>query len=110
MVGPLGEGFLESGEADPLLGVDAATVPAVRVVKVPAETLLVFYTDGVIYHHRDVDLGLKQLVNAAIFAHHYAALSAAPVIERQMFLTGPNHDDAAILTARAPSLRMRDAR
>jgi len=106
----LGEHFIELGTGNLLLGVDAAAVPTVHVVDVPAGTLVVFYTDGVIDRRRDATLGPKALLSAAAFAHHYSALSAASVIERQMFLTGPNNDDAAILTARAPSMRLDGAR
>jgi serine phosphatase RsbU (regulator of sigma subunit) len=107
MVWPFGQRFLEIGGGDFLLGIDADAHPAVHVVKVPADTLLVFYTDGVIEHARDAILGQAQLLDAAAFAHHYSALPAAPVIERQMSLTGSNHDDAAILAVRAPAARTR---
>jgi serine phosphatase RsbU (regulator of sigma subunit) len=109
LTGPRGQQFLGCDHADLLLGIDANAVPAVHVVTVPADALLVLYTDGVTDGQRDASLGQEQLLHASSFAHHYSALSAAPVIERQMFLTGPNLDDAAILTARAPSLRMHGA-
>ena len=40
--------------------------------------------------------------DAAIFATKFSMLPTAAVIEKQMFLTGSNHDDAAILTAWTP--------
>jgi serine phosphatase RsbU (regulator of sigma subunit) len=90
-----------------LLGVDSGIVPALHVVKLPAESLLVLYTDGVVEREREAMRGQAQLLTAASFAHHYSALPAASVIERQMSLTGSNHDDAAILTVRAPAAQFR---
>jgi hypothetical protein len=64
--------------------------------------LLVFYTDGVTEHQRKPLEGAAELCNAAIFARKFSALPSAAVIEKQMFLTGANRDDAAILTAWTP--------
>jgi serine phosphatase RsbU (regulator of sigma subunit) len=106
LAGAFGEYFLEFGNGDLLLGMSKAAIAQLHVVTIPAETLLVLYTDGIIERQRDVILGQRQLRNAATLAYRSSALSAAPVIERQMFLAGSSHDDAALLTARAPSPRM----
>jgi hypothetical protein len=48
-----------------------------------------------------------------IFAYNVKHLASAAVIERQMFLTGSNFDDSAILTAwtlGAPIMRGRSTR
>jgi serine phosphatase RsbU (regulator of sigma subunit) len=99
IAGPLGTLFLEYPQADVPLGIMAEITPALHVVSVPAATLLVLYTDGVSEHDRKPIHGEVQLRDAVIFAYKAKHLAAAAVIERQMFLTGPNLDDAAILTA-----------
>jgi len=109
MAGISGERFLDFGDGDLLLGVKAAATRTVHVVKVPAETLLVLYTDGVVEYRRDTIGAQKRLREAATVAHYHSRLPAAQVIEGQMFLNGSNADDASILTARTPGLRFRNA-
>jgi serine phosphatase RsbU (regulator of sigma subunit) len=99
VAGPFGALFLEYPEADLPLGIVAEIAPELHVVSVPAETLLVLYTDGVSEHDRKPMQGELQLREAAIFAYNAKHLASAAVIERQMFLSGSNLDDAAILTA-----------
>jgi hypothetical protein len=113
MAGPFGALFLEYAATDLPLGVMAEIAPAVHVVSVPAATLLVFYTDGVSERDRKPIEGEAQLRDAAMFAYKADHLASAGVIERQMFLTGSNLDDAAILTAwtlGAPIMRGKSAR
>jgi serine phosphatase RsbU (regulator of sigma subunit) len=113
MAGPFGVLFLEYPEADFPLGIMAEIAPALHVVSVPAATLLVFYTDGVSEHGRKPIEGESQLRDAAMFAYKASHLASAAVIERQMFLTGSNLDDAAILAAwtlGAPIMRGKSAR
>jgi hypothetical protein len=74
-----------------------------REVIVPPGTLLVFYTDGVTEHDCTPLQGAAELRDAAIFATKFSALPTASVIEKQMFLTGSNIDDAAILAAWTPA-------
>jgi len=102
MTGPGGTAFLEFSDSDLPLGVEADLVPGLRVVSMPAATLLVFYTDGVSERERKPLLGAAQLHAAAIFAHKLSTLQTAGIIEEQMLLTGSNDDDAAILTAWMP--------
>jgi serine phosphatase RsbU (regulator of sigma subunit) len=104
IVGPLGAVFLEFPQADLPLGVVAEIVPTLHAVSVPAATLLVLYTDGVSEHARKPIQGEAQLRDAAVFAYQTSHLLSAAVIERQMFLTGSNLDDAAILTAWTPGV------
>jgi sigma-B regulation protein RsbU (phosphoserine phosphatase) len=99
MAGPFGALFLEFPGADLPLGVAEEIVPALHVVNVPPATLLVFYTDGVSERDRKPLEGEAQLRDAVMFAYNASHLASAAVIERQMFLTGSNMDDAAILTA-----------
>jgi serine phosphatase RsbU (regulator of sigma subunit) len=102
MTGVGGPVYLSFHDSDLPLGVTAELVPALRVIRIPADTLLVFYTDGVTEHDCQPLTGEVQLSEAAAFAYKYTALPSASVIERQMFLTGSNRDDAAILTLRTP--------
>lgn len=99
ITGPYGTSFLESASADLPLGIEDGFMPALRVVSVPPASLLVFYTDGVSERERKPLQGAVELHAAAIFAYELSRLPAAAVIEKQMFLTGSNYDDAAILTA-----------
>lgn len=102
LAGLFGASFLEFSHADLPLGIVAEMLPVLHVVNVPAATLLVLYTDGVSERgHKPID-GEVQLREAAIFAYSASHLLSAGVIERQMFLTGSNADDAAILTAWTP--------
>jgi serine phosphatase RsbU (regulator of sigma subunit) len=102
MVSPRETAYLEYAESDLPLGVEEPFLPAIQQVDVPASTLLVFYTDGVTEHERKPLQGATELRDASIFASKFADLSPASVIEKQMFLTGSNRDDAAILTAWTP--------
>jgi hypothetical protein len=104
MVGPFGALFLEFPKADLPLGIVAEIVPTVHVVNVPAATLLVMYTDGVTDCRRNPIQGESQLRDAVMFAYQVSHLLSAEVVERQMFLTGSNLDDAAILTAWTPGI------
>jgi len=104
MAGPLGVLFLESPQADLPLGIAAEIVPTLHLVNVPASSLLVLYTDGVSESSRKPLEGEVQLRDAALFAYQASHLLSAGVIERQMFLTGSNLDDAAILTAWTPGV------
>jgi serine phosphatase RsbU (regulator of sigma subunit) len=101
MAGPDGSRLLEFPDCDLPLGVGTTAIP-MHTIGLPPDTLLVFYTDGVTEHQRDPLGGEEQLRHATSFAYRYASLPSALVIERQMFLTGPNRDDAAILTAWTP--------
>jgi serine phosphatase RsbU (regulator of sigma subunit) len=104
MAGPFGAVFLEFPQADLPLGIVGEIVPSLHVVSVPAASLLVFYTDGVSERGRKPIQGEAQLRDAAMFAYQASHLLSAGVIERQMFLTGSNLDDAAILTAWTPGV------
>jgi serine phosphatase RsbU (regulator of sigma subunit) len=111
MAGLLGALFLDFPHTDLPLGIVAEIAPTIHVVNVPASSLLVFYTDGVSERGRKPIEGEAQLRDAAMFAFQASHLLSAGVIERQMFLTGSNLDDAAILTAWTPGLPvMRETR
>jgi serine phosphatase RsbU (regulator of sigma subunit) len=94
--------FLEYAESDLPLGIEDPFLPVLRELGVPPGTLLVFYTDGVTEHKRKPLQGAAELRDAAIFAMQFSLVPTASVIEKQMFLSGSNRDDAAILTAWTP--------
>jgi serine phosphatase RsbU (regulator of sigma subunit) len=102
LAGPHATVYLEYPDSDLPLGIEARYMPVLREVHVPAASLLVFYTDGVTENERKPLQGAAELREAAIFAANFSALPTADVIEKQMFLTGSNIDDAAILTAWTP--------
>jgi serine phosphatase RsbU (regulator of sigma subunit) len=104
MTSPGSAFFLEFPDADFPLGIEDVLEPALRVVTVPAEALLVFYTDGVSEHEMKPLQGAAELHAASAIAYGLSTLPAAAVIERQMLLTGSNRDDAAILTAWMPAV------
>jgi serine phosphatase RsbU (regulator of sigma subunit) len=103
LTGLLGPSYLEFPQADLPLGIVAQILPALRVVNIPPASLLVLYTDGVSERGRKPIDGEAQLRDAAAFAYSASHLLSAGVIERQMFLTESNIDDAAILTAWTPA-------
>jgi serine phosphatase RsbU (regulator of sigma subunit) len=104
MASPFGAVFLEFPQADLPLGIVPEIAPTVHIVSVPVATLLVLYTDGVSERGRKPIQGEAELRDAAAFAYQTSHLLSAAVIERQMFLTGSNLDDAAILTAWTPGV------
>jgi serine phosphatase RsbU (regulator of sigma subunit) len=94
--------FLEFSATDMPLGLQPELWPELHHISVPSAAMLVFYTDGVSEHERTALHGAAQLSNAAVFAYRFPELATAGVIERQMFLTGSNGDDVAILAAWTP--------
>jgi serine phosphatase RsbU (regulator of sigma subunit) len=103
MVSPGEARFLELPAKDLPLGVEPGLPPAVQVVEVSTDVLLVFYTNGVTERERDVLRGATHLRDAVLFAYGNPDLPSASVIERQMNMLTSNRDDAAILTARVSS-------
>jgi serine phosphatase RsbU (regulator of sigma subunit) len=95
--------YMEFSATDLPLGFHAELWPQLHHIRVPAAAMLVFYTDGVSEHERTAQRGATQLADAAIFAYRFPELATAGVIERQMFLTGSNCDDVAILAAWTPA-------
>lgn len=91
--------FLQSGEAGLLLGVDPNATTTLHEVALPTSSLLVFYTDGVTEHKKDVLQGTQDLLDAATDAYEAPSFQKAERIEKKMYLNGFNRDDVAILTA-----------
>jgi serine phosphatase RsbU (regulator of sigma subunit) len=99
LAGSGGASYLEYPVADLPLGVEARLLPELHHVKVPAASLLVFYTDGVTEYDRRPLTGAAQLHDASLFAYELPALQAARVIEKRMRIGRGLRDDAAILAA-----------
>ena len=110
MCGPSGAIYLEYTRNDVPLGVEDEWLPLVRTVTVPAASLLVLYTDGVNERRSDPLGEAAKLRAAALFAYQVPSFDTAAVIEKQMFLTGVNRDDAAILTAQMPAAHVPNER
>jgi serine phosphatase RsbU (regulator of sigma subunit) len=101
-----GGAFLQQLPADLPLGVYPAYSAADYVVAVPADALLVFYTDGITEHRRDPICGEAELVVAARVVHARPEINAARAIARRVFLTSRGDDDAAAIALRTlPSRR-----
>ena len=103
IAGPAGTAFLEFPDSDLPLGITPDLEPKLRLISVPASTLLVLYTDGVTEHERQSLLGGAELRDAASTAYRSAASVPASVIEQQMLLANSNRDDIAIVTAQTPA-------
>lgn len=100
--------LIQSGGASLLLGNMPGALPlgiqsdyrcAVNFVTVPAGSLLIFYTDGIVERNRDVIDGERQLILAAAHVYRYPYLSPAKAIAHA--LTGGEYDlddDASVLT------------
>jgi serine phosphatase RsbU (regulator of sigma subunit) len=102
LAGSHGTLFLEYPNPDLPLGIERAFMPTTHEVSLPAATLIVFYTDGVSESGRDPVKGSIQLRAAAQFVRDFPELPPATTIETMTLPTGPNFDDAAILTVRTP--------
>lgn len=99
IAGAFGAHYIELGPADLPLGVSPAFEPALHTMIIPAETLVVLYTDGVTEHGRDAIAGADELSNAALATYHFAKAPIASEIANFMGLNVSQEDDAAILTA-----------
>ena len=95
-----GEGFLSPPVGDLPLGIFRKYRSADYVVAVPEEALIVFYTDGVVEHRRNILRGERELVEASRAVRDLAVPDAAWAIADRVFKKGRGHDDAAIVTLR----------
>lgn len=95
-----GEGFLSPPVGDLPLGIFRKYRSADYVVAVPEGALIVFYTDGVVEHRRDILRGERELVEICRDVRGLAVPDAAAEIAHRIFKKGRGHDDAAIVTLR----------
>ena len=101
-------GFLAPSVGDLPLGVFRKHRAADYVVALPADALIVLYTDGVTEHERDLLRGELELVEACRAAYDAPVPDLATVIAEHVFQRGRGHDDAAVTALRElpPSSRL----
>ncbi|HET9731746.1 MAG TPA: SpoIIE family protein phosphatase [Acidimicrobiales bacterium] len=88
------------GPAELLLGFDAAADRSDHHVELGPGTTLVFYSDGLVEHHRqDIDAGLQRLLAAGAEAAHLPLEQLCDALLREV--QPANEDDIVILAARA---------
>lgn len=95
-----GEGFLLPPVGDLPLGVCPRYRSADYVVAVPEQSLIVFYTDGIVEHQRNILRGERELVAICRDVRGLGVSDAALAIADRVFKMGRGHDDAAIVTLR----------
>jgi serine phosphatase RsbU (regulator of sigma subunit) len=93
-------GFLGHAVGDLPLGIDPKHRAAKHVVPLPAEVMIVLYTDGVIEHNRDSLSGKCELVEACRAVYDHPVRHAARAIARRVFQNVRGHDDAAVAVLR----------
>jgi serine phosphatase RsbU (regulator of sigma subunit) len=94
-------GFLTRGVGDLPLGAFPRHHAADRVVALPADALIVLYTDGVTEHERNSRRGECELTEACRALYDGPVQHLANAIAEQVFQTCRGHDDAAVATLRA---------
>ncbi|MGD0052028.1 MAG: PP2C family protein-serine/threonine phosphatase [Vulcanimicrobiaceae bacterium] len=92
--------FLQQSTSDLPLGVFPNHSAANYVVALPADALLVFYTDGITEHDRDPVLGEAELVAAARLMYGHPEPNVARAIAQLVFAGGRGQDDAATIALR----------
>jgi len=92
--------FLGQLPADLPLGIFARHHAANYVIALPADALLVMYTDGVTEHARDPIAGEDELVAAARWAYARPDPDAAAAIAERMLARVRGDDDAATIALR----------
>jgi serine phosphatase RsbU (regulator of sigma subunit) len=102
--------FLTRLHADVPLGVFATHGAADIELELPAEVLVVFYTDGVTERERDPIAGERDLIAAARAAYERPQAPAANAIAGHVFADCRGTDDAAILTIRTGARHVRHRR
>ena len=101
-----GQAFLDHAPADLPLGIFAKYRAADYVIALPAEAMLVFYTDGITEHERDPICGEMELAEAARRVFERPNVDAAQAIARQLLGKHPALDDAAAMVVRTPFTSM----
>ena len=95
-----GQAFLAHAPADLPLGIFAKYRAADYVIALPADAMLVFYTDGITEHDRDPIRGEMELADAARRVFERPNVDAARAIARQLLGKDPVLDDAATMVLR----------
>lgn len=92
--------FLRSASADLPLGVFESSDASDYVVTLPADSLLLLYTDGISEHNRDAIRGEFDLVDAARAAFAADSPNIARDVARRVFARGRGRDDATAIALR----------
>ncbi|MGA2759709.1 MAG: PP2C family protein-serine/threonine phosphatase [Candidatus Cybelea sp.] len=93
-------GFLKHGIGNLPLGVYPKHLAADYVVALPADAMIVLYTDGVTEHERNHLRGERELVEACRTAYDGCVPELATAIAEHIFLNCRGHDDAAVTALR----------
>lgn len=93
-------GVPQGGDWCAPLGVFRRYRSADYVVAVPEQSLIVFYTDGIVEHQRDILRGERELVAICRDVRGLGVSDAALAIADRVFELGRGHDDAAIVALR----------
>lgn len=105
------DGFLGHTVGDLPLGIFPKHNAADYVVALPADALVVLYTDGITEHDRDLVRGERELVEACRAAYDSRVPDVASAIARHVFQRGRGHDDASVAALREfalPRFRAQD--
>lgn len=89
-------GFLPGGGMP--LGVDTEINAKDWTISLPPRTCVIFYTDGMTEHSRDVIAGEQQLLDASVRAFEMDPENPALAVQERIFDATVNRDDAATLT------------
>jgi anti-sigma regulatory factor (Ser/Thr protein kinase) len=89
-------GFLPGGGMP--LGVDAHINAKDWTISLPPRSCVVFYTDGMTEHSKDVIKGEKQLLESSVRAFEQDPENPAIALQERIFDATVNRDDAATLT------------
>ena len=89
-------GFLPGGGMP--LGVDTEINAKDWTISLPPRSCVVFYTDGITEHSRDVIAGEQQLLDASVRAFEMDPENPALAVQERIFDAKVNRDDAATLT------------
>lgn len=93
-------GFLADGVGDLPLGIFPRHRAADCVVALPADAMIVLYTDGITEHERNLARGERELVEACRAAYDGSATDLASAIAEHVFQKCRGHDDAAVTALR----------
>jgi serine phosphatase RsbU (regulator of sigma subunit) len=93
-------GFLTHGVGDLPLGAFPKHHAADYAVALPADALIVLYTDGVTEHERDLLRGERELAEACRAVYDTRVPDLASAIAERVFQRSRGHDDAAVAALR----------
>jgi anti-sigma regulatory factor (Ser/Thr protein kinase) len=89
-------GFLPGGGMP--LGVDAKINASDWTISLPPRSFVMFYTDGMTEHSRNIIAGEQQLLDASVRAFEMDPENPALAVQERIFDATVNRDDAATLT------------